>query len=61
MYWPDESSVTVVQGDSIVSPEPNRIETGVVCSVKIGKKCWPGKVAAVGKIVVMKNSLSICC
>ena len=41
--------MSVVEGKSIVSPQPNEIEQGIECRVKIGKKCWPGKVAAIGK------------
>ena len=34
-------------------PDPHKVETGVECSVKIGRKIWPGRVAAVGKFVVL--------
>ena len=49
VFWPEESSISVVSEKEIVSPELHKIESGVDCRVKIGKNVWPGKVAAIGK------------
>ena len=43
--------MSVVGGDDMVSLELNTIQAGVDCEVKVGRKVWPGKVAAVGKLV----------
>ena len=45
--------MSLVAGEDIVSPDLQKVETGVECSVKIGRKIWPGRVAAVGKFVVL--------
>ena len=45
--------MSVVAGDDIVSPDLHKVETGVECSVKVGRKIWPGRVATVGKFVVL--------
>ena len=45
--------MSLVAGEAIVSPDLHKVETGVESSVKIGRKIWPGRVAAVGKCVVL--------
>ena len=49
VFWPEESSISVVSEEDIVSPQLHKIESGVDCRVKVGRNVWPGKVAAVGK------------
>ena len=48
--------MSLVREETIVTPELAQIATGVNCTVKIGKSCWPGKVAAIGKICVVMNN-----
>ena len=45
--------MSLVAGEAIVSPDLHKVETGVECSVKIGRKIWPGRVATVSKFVVL--------
>ena len=48
--------VSLVRDETILTPKLTKIATGVYCTVKIGKSCWPGKVAAIGKICVVMNN-----
>ena len=43
----------MVSEEDIVSPQLHKIESGVDCRVKVGRNVWPGKVAAVGKTVIL--------
>ena len=45
MFWPDEECVTVV-GEDLV--EGARV-VGETCSVKLGKKLYSGRTAALGE------------
>ena len=49
--------MSVVCEDDVASPELKSIKTGVDCKVKIGKKLWTGKVAAVGKLHVLMHAV----
>ena len=51
MFWPVEESVSVVCGDDVVSPQLSALDIGATCDVKVGKKLWKGKVAAIGKCI----------
>ena len=51
--------MSLVVGEAIVSPDLHKVETGVESSVKIGRKIWPGRVAAVGKCVVLYVTCNI--
>lgn len=39
--------MSVVVGDDIVSPDLHKAATGVECSLKIGRKIWPGRVVPI--------------
>ena len=49
VYWPHEEGVSVVPGKPIVTAEPDDLDVGSDCEVRLGKEVYAGKVAAVGK------------
>ena len=51
--------MSVVCEDDVASPELKSVKTGVDCKVKIRRKLWTGKVAAVGKLHVPVHAVLI--
>ena len=47
IYWQGEGSVSVVAEGSVTADGPR--DVGKVCSIRIGRKTFPGKIAAIGK------------
>lgn len=46
VHWPEEDSVSVVSEEAI---SKGKKELGQTCSVRIGKKMFPGRIAATGR------------
>ena len=49
VYWQHEEGVSVVPKKAVVTAEPDHLDVGSVCEVRLGKEVYAGKVAAVGK------------
>ena len=48
MYWIEEGGVSTVYRDNLTSPTSD-VDIGSLCNVKLGKKVYPGEIAACGK------------
>ena len=46
VHWPEEDSVSVVAGEDVAEGQR---ELGQTCSIRIGRKRFPGKIAAIGR------------
>lgn len=46
VYWPDEDCVSVVSEESVEGTN----DMGEPCAVKLGKKVYSGRTAAIGKL-----------
>ena len=57
MYWAEENSVSVIDGDKVEALGSGDLKVGEDCVVVDGKRRFNGKVAAVGKKTIFIEDL----